>query len=91
MRVADRDLRAAEFLNHAAEHELAQAKALLAQYGDGAKAPPETWNITAPVPGLVLKVNQESETDCSGGNADHGNWRSPRSRNRCRRAQHRML
>ena len=62
MRVADRDLRAAEFQNHAAEHELAQAKALLAQYGDGAKAPPETWNITAPVPGLVLKVNQESET-----------------------------
>jgi len=30
MRVADRDLRAAEFLNHAAEHELAQAKAMLA-------------------------------------------------------------
>ena len=62
MRVADRDLRAAEFLNHAAEHELAQAKALLAQYGDNAKAPPETWNVTAPVPGFVLKVDQESET-----------------------------
>ena len=69
MRVADRDQRAAEFLNHAAEHELAQAKALLAQYGDGAKAPPETWNITAPVPGLVLKVNQESETVVQAGMA----------------------
>ena len=43
MRVADRDLRAAQFLNHAAEHEFAQAKALLAQYDDGAKAPPEIW------------------------------------------------
>ena len=62
MRVADRNLRAADFLNHAAEHELAQANALLAQYGDNAKAPPETWNVTAPVPGLVLKVDQESET-----------------------------
>ena len=62
MRVADRDLRAAEFLNHAAEHELAQAKALLAQYYSGATSPPETWNVTAPVSGLVLKVTQESET-----------------------------
>ena len=62
MRVADRDLRAAEFLNHAAEHELAQAKALLALYGDSSKVPPETWNISAPVSGLVLKVAQESET-----------------------------
>ena len=42
MRVADRDLRAAEFANHAAEHELGQAKALLAQYGDSAQTPPET-------------------------------------------------
>ena len=62
VRVADRDLRAAEFLNHAAEHELAQAKAMLAQYSDGSKAPPEIWNISAPVSGLVLKVDQESET-----------------------------
>ncbi len=61
-RVADRDLRAAEFLNHAAEHELDQARALLARYGDGGEAPPEVWNVTAPVAGLVLKVTQESET-----------------------------
>ena len=36
--------------------------ALLAQYGDSARTPPEAWNVTAPVAGLVLKVNQESET-----------------------------
>lgn len=60
MQVADRDLRAAEFQNHAAEHELSQAKALLARYRDD--APPESWNVTAPVAGVVLKVDQESET-----------------------------
>lgn len=61
-RVADRDLRVAEFLNHAAEHELAQAMALLGRYGDGADAPTEPWNVTAPVPGVVLRVLQESAT-----------------------------
>ena len=60
MRVADRDLRAAEFQNHAAEHELSQARALLARYRDD--APPESWNVIAPVAGVVLKVDQESET-----------------------------
>ena len=62
MRVADRDLRAAEFQDHATEHEVDQAKALLAQYTDGGADPPERWNVTAPVSGLVLKVTQESET-----------------------------
>ena len=62
MRVADRDLRAAEFLNHAAEHELNQARALLARYQDGANSASDAWNVTAPVPGVVLKVAQESET-----------------------------
>lgn len=61
-RVADRDLRAAAFQLHAAEHELDQARALLAQYSDGAKEIPETWSVTAPITGIVLKVNQESET-----------------------------
>ena len=61
-RVADRDLRAAEFLNHAAEHELAQATALLGRYGEGVDAPAEPWNVTAPVSGVVLRVTQESET-----------------------------
>ncbi|MCL4711781.1 MAG: HlyD family efflux transporter periplasmic adaptor subunit [Pseudorhodoplanes sp.] len=61
-RVANRDLRAAEFQLHAAEHELDQASALLARYTDGGKEVPETWNVTAPVGGVVLKVTQESET-----------------------------
>ena len=51
MRVADRDLRGAEFQNHAAEHEVEQARAVLARYSDGT-SPLEGWNVTAPVPGL---------------------------------------
>jgi HlyD family secretion protein len=62
MRVAERDLRAAEFLDHAAEHDVEQAKALLAKYDNAEAAPAERWTITAPVAGLVLKVMQESET-----------------------------
>ena len=61
-RVADRDLRAAEFQDHAASHEVDQAKALLARYRDAGDAPIERWDITAPVSGVVLKVLQESET-----------------------------
>ena len=60
MRVADRDLHAAEFQERAAGHELNQARALLARYRDD--APLESWNVTAPVAGVVLKVDQESET-----------------------------
>ncbi len=63
MRIAERDLRAAQFQDHAAEHEVEQAKVLLAQFHNGGGgAPPERWNVTAPVAGLVLKVTQESET-----------------------------
>ena len=62
-RVSDRDLRAAKFQNEAAEHELEQARALLAQYSEGsATAAVNGWTIIAPVSGLVLKVTQESET-----------------------------
>ena len=35
---------------------------MLARYLDGADLPPESWNVTAPVAGVVLKVAQESET-----------------------------
>ena len=35
LRVANRELRAAEFQDHATEHEIEQAKALLARYGEG--------------------------------------------------------
>ncbi len=64
VRLADRDLRAAEFLDHAAEHELSQMRALLARYsGDSnASEPAEGWSVAAPVPGVVLRVAQESET-----------------------------
>lgn len=67
MRVANRDLRAAEFQYHAAEHELAQAQALLARYDGDTRTPSESWNVTAPVSGVVLKVTQESETTVQSG------------------------
>jgi HlyD family secretion protein len=60
MRVADRELRAAEFLDHASEHEVNQARALLARYGAGEQPPSESWNVTAPVAGVILKVFRES-------------------------------
>ena len=66
-RVADRDLRAAEFQNHAAEHELAQATALLGRYKEGVDAPADPWNVSAPVSGVVLRVLQESETAVQSG------------------------
>ena len=64
VRLADRDLRAAEFLDRAAEHELSQMRALLARYSGDSNAdqPAESWNVAAPVSGLVLRVAQESET-----------------------------
>ena len=64
VRLADRDLRAAEFLYHAAEHELSQMRALLARYiGDSnANESPESWTVATPVSGVVLRVAQESET-----------------------------
>ena len=64
VRLADRDLRAAEFLDHAAEHELSQMRALLARYGSSINPDesPESWNVAAPVTGVVLRVAQESET-----------------------------
>ena len=49
VRVADRDLRAAEFLNHAAEHELSQMRTLLARYSNDTDAAPESWNVTGTV------------------------------------------
>ena len=66
-RVAERELRAAEFLDHVAEHEIDQAKALLALYDRGGAPPTERWDVTAPVSGMILKVLQESETIVSPG------------------------
>jgi HlyD family secretion protein len=70
MRVAEKEMRAAEFLHHAAQHELAQARALLARYLNGAEGQAsDSWNVTAPIPGVVLKVVQESETSLQPGAA----------------------
>lgn len=66
-RVAERELRAAEFQDHAAEHAMKQAKALLAYYDRDAGAPSEAWKVTAPVSGVVIRVLQESETAVSPG------------------------
>jgi HlyD family secretion protein len=67
MRFADRDLRAAEFQDHATEHDVEQAKALLARY-EHSSGPFESWDVTAPVAGVILKVLQESETIVAPGN-----------------------
>jgi HlyD family secretion protein len=69
LRVAERDLHAAEFQNHATEHEVAEAKALLASYDRGGDPPIDRWNVTAPVAGAILKVMQESETVVAPGTA----------------------
>ncbi|MCC7425891.1 MAG: HlyD family efflux transporter periplasmic adaptor subunit [Alphaproteobacteria bacterium] len=62
MRVAERDLRAADLQADAAEHELGQARALLARYRPEANGGQDAWTVTAPVPGLVLRVAEPSET-----------------------------
>ncbi len=66
-RVTERLLGAAEFQNHAAEHAVEQAKALLARYDQGSAAASEAWHVTAPVSGHVLKVLQESEAIVAAG------------------------
>lgn len=61
-RLADRDLRAAQFQFEAAEHEREQARTLIARYDNSSQAPGNGWDIVSPVSGLVLKIVQESET-----------------------------
>lgn len=61
-----RELDAARFEAHAAEHDVAQARAALARVGKGAKGgmagrAGEQWEIRSPVSGRVLRVLQESE------------------------------
>jgi len=60
--VADRELRAAEFRNLAAGHEVEQIRALIARYGQADGGPTESWSVKAPVSGVVLALRQESET-----------------------------
>ena len=59
LRTAERTVDAARFAEHAAAHEANQARAALARYrgeDTGTK-----WEVTSPVRGSVLKVEQESE------------------------------
>lgn len=60
--VADRELSAAKFQYEAAEHAVEQAKALLALYDRSAGAPLESFIVSAPVSGEIIRVLQESET-----------------------------
>ncbi len=59
-RTAARDILAAERRRHAAEHELDQARALLAA-ADAPESGPERHEVRAPIAGRVLRVAQESE------------------------------
>jgi HlyD family secretion protein len=58
-----KELAAAQFDGHAADHQVALAQAALARYGQEArgKPPAEVWEIRSPVAGRVLRVVQESE------------------------------
>ena len=60
--VAQREQRAAEFRNLAANHEAEQIRALIARYGQTDGGPTESWSVKAPVSGVVLALRQESET-----------------------------
>jgi HlyD family secretion protein len=57
-----KELAAARFDSHAAEHQLALARAALLRARAGDRAGGERWDIRSPVAGRVLKVVQESET-----------------------------
>lgn len=58
-----KELAAARFDDHAAEHQLALARAALsrARAGAGNQGAGERWDIRSPVAGRVLRVAQESE------------------------------
>ena len=65
LRIAERDVQAAELRMHASRHEVDQARALLRRYDES--NPGERWEVTAPVDGRVLRVVQESEAVVSAG------------------------
>lgn len=65
LRLAERDQAAMEMRRHATEHELDQAKALLRRYEQPDTT--DSWSITAPVNGRVLRVIQESEAPVAAG------------------------
>jgi len=66
-----KELTAAQFDGHAAEHQVAMARAALIRYRQdaGGKAPGAVWEIRSPVAGRVLRVAQESEAVVAAGAA----------------------
>ncbi len=63
--VAERELGAAEMRQHAAEHALDQARAVLRRFDS--PDPAEKLDVKSPISGRVLRVIRESETPVSGG------------------------
>jgi HlyD family secretion protein len=59
LNAAERDLAAADRRRHAAEHALDEARAALKRSGESETA--ESFPVTSPVEGRVLKIVQESE------------------------------
>ena len=57
MELTERDLTAAEFAAHTAEHDVESARAALARIREGGD---ETFPVTAPIAGRVFRVLQES-------------------------------
>jgi len=69
LQIRQREAESAVFEKHAAEHDLAQARAALARarsFADG-HAPGTEWEIRSPVAGRVLRVLKESETVVAAG------------------------
>ena len=64
-----KEVAAAQFDAHAAEHQVAMAQAALSGYRQdtGGKAPRTVWEIRSPVAGRVLRVAQESEAIVASG------------------------
>ena len=64
-----KELAAAQFDGHAAEHQVAMAQAALSRYRQdaGGKSPGAVWEIRSPVAGSVLRVVQESEAVVASG------------------------
>jgi HlyD family secretion protein len=62
LRLREKELESAQQDEHAASHDLEQARAALRQYAQPAKAvATRAWEVRAPVGGKVLKVMQQSE------------------------------
>jgi HlyD family secretion protein len=64
-----KELAAAEFEDHAAEHQQALARSALARYRQeaGGRTSGELWQLRSPVAGTVLRVVQESESVVAAG------------------------